>query len=63
MVCLDFLKIPFKYILILSINQLIFFYFRTGRQGRLIIDGQHFRGRSQGVLQMLNVKGNIFVGK
>lgn len=35
---------------------------RTGRQGQLIVDGQHFRGHSKGVLQMLNVKGNLFFG-
>ncbi|GAB1602266.1 basement membrane-specific heparan sulfate proteoglycan core protein-like isoform X6, partial [Argonauta hians] len=35
---------------------------RTGRHGNLIVDNQQFRGNSNGVLQMLNVKGNIYIG-
>ncbi|XP_052832935.1 basement membrane-specific heparan sulfate proteoglycan core protein isoform X4 [Octopus bimaculoides] len=35
---------------------------RTGRFGNLIVDGQQFRGTSKGILQMLNVNGNIYFG-
>lgn len=37
---------------------------RQGRNGTLIVDNMDFtRGRSSGILAMLNVEGNIFIGK
>ena len=39
-------------------------YFRTGKAGTLIIDGiNRVEGESRGNLEMLNVDGNIYLGK
>lgn len=38
--------------------------FRLGRSGTIQIDdGEVVRGESKGILQMLNVKGSVFIGK
>ena len=36
---------------------------RRGREGSLIVDGEEVSGHSAGFLQMLNVRGHLYLGK